>query len=313
VILAGNPLEPARLDRENWPQGSEEIQKWETVQRASRLGGLNAIVPVMARTRGHKTTEGRYDIRQGAAAFAPIVGAFGALAVTAIVVLFTVPPQHSAYRAPFIALAAGLLIVCMIGSFAGSLALAAIGAEEDPTANLVPATMFLHVSVMISVVAVLAAFEVLAAIYLPESKTLLALITATAGIVGGILTAFGPSDVWHCGPSDPEEKSHWLKTQWIQSHAQAYTWTNRLMVVSAVPAGLGIILRLAGVETTPTTASANWLVGIGFILTMAGVVLGFLRSRHPVNGIQRGLRREEAIGTTLAISLYTLLLMIFLP
>jgi hypothetical protein len=267
----------------------------------------------MPRSRASKRIEGRYDIRQGAAAFAPIVGAFGALAVTAIIVLFTVPPKATPYRAPFIALAAGLLIVSMIGSFAGSLALAAIGAEEDPTANLVPATMFLHVSVIISVVSVLAAFEVLAAIYLPESTMLLAIITATAGIVGGILTAFGASDAWHCGPADPDERSHWLRTQWIQSHAQAYSWTNRLMAMSAVPAGLGIILRLAGVETTLTTAIANWLVGIGFVLTMTGVITGFLRSRHPVSGIQKGLRREEAFATTLVISFYVLALMIFLP
>jgi hypothetical protein len=79
----------------------------------------------------------------------------------------------------------------MIGSFAGSLGLAAIGAEEDSTANLVPATLFLHVSVMLSVVVVLAAFEVLAALYLPESKTLLALITATAGLIGSLTTSFG--------------------------------------------------------------------------------------------------------------------------
>ena len=35
--------------------------------------------------------EGRYDIRRGAEGHAPIIGAFGVLAVPAIVVLFTVP------------------------------------------------------------------------------------------------------------------------------------------------------------------------------------------------------------------------------
>ena len=67
-----------------------------------------------------KVIEGRFDVRHAAAAFAPIVGAFSALAVTAIVVLFSVPPQQSAYSAPFVALAAGLLVIAMISSFAGS-------------------------------------------------------------------------------------------------------------------------------------------------------------------------------------------------
>jgi hypothetical protein len=260
-----------------------------------------------------KRIEGRYDIRKAAAAFAPIVGAFGALAVTAIIVLFTVPPRPTAYRAPFIALAAGLLIVAMIGNFAGSLSLASMGAEEDLTANLVPATLFLNMSVILSVVSVLAAFEVLAAIYLPESKTLLALITATAGLVGSLFTSFGASDAWHCGPADAAERSDWLATQWIQTRSQAYRWTNWVMVASSVPVVLGVILRLNGVEARPTTTSANWLTGIGFALTMVGVLMGLLRSRQPIDGTQKGLRKYEAFGTTLAISFYVLALMIFLP
>jgi hypothetical protein len=204
-----------------------------------------------------KKIEGRYDIRRAASAFAPIVGSFGALAVTAIIVLFTVPPRPTPYRAPFIALAAGLLIVAMIGSFAGSLGLASMGAEEDLTANLVPATLFLNMSVILSVVSVLAAFEVLAAIYLPGSKTLLALITATAGLVGSLFTSFGPSDAWHCGPTDAAERSDWLMTQWIQSRSQAYRWTNRVMAAGSVPVAFGVTLRLNGLAATPTITSAN--------------------------------------------------------
>lgn len=124
----------------------------------------------MRRTARVRAIEGRYDIRQGAAAFAPIVGALGALAVPAIIVLFTSRQESVASRGPFLSLAAGLLIVAMIGSLTGALGLAAIGAEQDLTANLVPATMFLLMPVVISIVAILAAFEVLAALYLPESK-----------------------------------------------------------------------------------------------------------------------------------------------
>lgn len=267
----------------------------------------------MPGARRSKMIEGRFDVRQAAAAFAPIVGAFSALAVTAIIVLFTVPPRPTSYRAPFVALAAGLLAVAMIGSFTGSFSLAAIGAEEDSTANLVPAMMFSHASVMLSLVVVLAAFEVLAAIYLPESKTLFALITAVTGLFGSTRCSLGVSDAWYAGPSDVSERSRWLSSQWIQSHQQAYKSTNRVMLISAVPVALGIVLRLLGAKEAPTTSSVNWLVGIGFVLTISLNIMGLFRSRYPVDRVQRGLRRNEAFAIPLSISLYVLGLMIFLP
>ena len=45
----------------------------------------------------------------------------------------------------------------------------AIGSEKEPTANLVPALMAIAASVVLSTVSMLAAFEVLAKIYLPSS------------------------------------------------------------------------------------------------------------------------------------------------
>jgi hypothetical protein len=267
----------------------------------------------MSGAKTSKVAEGRFDVRHAAAAFAPIVGAFSALAVTAIVVLFTVPPQPSSYRAPFVALAAGLLVIAMIGSFAGSFGLAAIGAEGDSTANLVPAMMFMHASVMISLVLVLAAFEVLSAIYLPESKTLLALITATGGLYGCLRCSFGVSDALYAGPSDENEKTIWIRDQWIQSYPLAHKWTNWVMRVSALPIVLGVILRLFGVEGVPSTVSVNWLVGIGFALTMTLNIMGLFRSRYPIDGIQRGLQRIEGFAIPLSIGLYVLVLMIFLP
>lgn len=267
-------------------------------------------MPVAKRS---KVIEGRFDVRSAAAGFAPIVGAFSALAVTAIIVLFTIPSRPTPYKAPFVALAAGLLVVAMISSFVGSFGLVSIGAEEDATANLVPAMMYMHASVMISLVLVLAAFEVLAAIYLPESKTILALITATGGLFGSLRCSFGVSDAWSAGPTDSDERSCWLRTQWIQSHAQAYRLTSRVMLISSVPIVLGVILRLLGADEVPTTVSVNWLVGTGFVLTVTTNILGIVRSRHPVDRVQRGLRRVEGFTIPLSISLYVLVLMIFLP
>jgi hypothetical protein len=261
----------------------------------------------------NKKLQGRYDTRQACAAFAPIVGTFGAIAVTAIVVLFTVPPQPSSNRAPYIAMAAGLLILAMINSFLGSLALASIGAEEDLTANLVPAAMAMLVPVMISLVAMLGAFEVLAAIYLPESKTLLALITAVAGVIGCIINSFGVADSLHSGPTDIIERQQWIHTQWIRTRADANKWTNKVIIVSIVPPIIGAFLRILGVRAIPTAPSSNWLVGIGFIVSMTGLIVGYLRSRHSVEEFQKGLRSYEGFTAPLAIGLYTLVLLIFLP
>jgi hypothetical protein len=57
----------------------------------------------------------------------------------------------------------------------------------------------------------------------------------------------------------------------------------------------------------------NWLVGIGFALTMALNIFGLFRSRYPRKGPQRGLRSIEGFAIPLSIGLYVLGLMIFLP
>jgi hypothetical protein len=46
---------------------------------------------------------------------------------------------------------------------------------------------------------------------------------------------------------------------------------------------------------------------------MGAMVRGMFRTQHPENGIQKGLRRREAYGTTIAISLFTLMMMIYMP
>lgn len=257
--------------------------------------------------------EGRYDVRKGAAGYAPIIGTFGALAVPAIIVLFTVPSAQTAHKAPYIALAGGLLIVGMIGSLTGAIGMAGIGAEDDATANLPPATMFMGVPVLVSLVAILAAFEVLAAIYLPDSKTLFAVITGFGGLAGVFFIALTIGDSWHSGPTDRYDRDLWLRGQWIKGHADAYRWANIFAATSSGPAVLGIILRLCGVDVAPSTPVVDWIVGSGFALAMAGTFLGVLRTAHPSDGDQKGLRKWEACATTVVPSFYILALMIFLP
>ena len=263
--------------------------------------------------RAGRSVGGHYDVRQRAAGYAPIIATFGALAVPAIIVLFTLPPKPAPQTAPFIALAAGLLILAMIGSFTGAIGMAAIGAEQEPTANLPAAIMFVAVPAALSVIAVLAAFEVLAAIYLPHSKTLFAVIVGVGGMAATFFTAFAIGDSWHTGPADPVERRLWLRTQWLRSHAQAYKWANLAGGIGVIPAVTGILVRILGAGVAPTTSVVNWLVGSGLGLVITGTAFGMLRTSHPVDGVQKSLRPFEAFGTTLAIGLYVLTLMIFLP
>ncbi|MGI5359757.1 hypothetical protein ACQI4E_31285 [Streptomyces sp. CA-252508] len=132
----------------------------------------------MSPERPGPVVTGHYDVRRGAAAYAPIVGSFGALSVPATIVLFTTAGSGDT---TLVSLAAGLLVVAMIGSLTGSIALAAIGAEVDETANLPAAVMFVAVPVVVSLVSVLSAFATLAAIHLPTQKTLFAVIAGVGG------------------------------------------------------------------------------------------------------------------------------------
>jgi hypothetical protein len=255
--------------------------------------------------------EGYYDLRQGAAGFAPIVGALGALAVPAIVVLFTAksPPADSA----FVALAAGLLIVGMISSLTGAFAMAGIAAERALTANLPPAIIFAGVPVLVSMVSILGAFEVLARIYVAESKTIFVVITGIGGVAGVFFIALAVGDSWNSGPTNPLTRELWLPEQWIRSHSEAYRWATPISLISIAPIALGIGLRLGGLYWPPSRTGVNWIVLSGRLLAMVGTFLSFLRTTHPPNGVQRALRPWEAFSAPLALGIYTFTLMIFLP
>jgi hypothetical protein len=257
--------------------------------------------------------EGRYDIRRGASGYAQIIGTFGALAVPAIFVLFTVPQASSPQRAPLVALAGGLLIVAILASTGGAIGLAAIGAEQDLTGNLVPAAMFLAVAASMSLITVLAAFEVLVAIYLPESTTLFAVITGVAGLMGTFFAALSIADSWHSGPKDPAIRKAWQATQWIKSQQKADVQTLWVTGVGAMPAAAGIALRIDGFHVSPSSTTVAWLVSCSLVLAIGAIVVAGLRTRHPVDGHQKGLRVWEGYGTTLVISAYALVLMILLP
>jgi hypothetical protein len=154
---------------------------------------------------------------------------------------------------------------------------------------------------------------VLAAIYLPESATLFAVITGVAGVMGGFFTALSIADSWQTGPRDLAKRRAWQATQWIKSQQQADTSALTVVGLGMIPALTGIGLRIAGIHQSPSSADVAWLVCSSLVLAMGAIVLAGLRTRHPVNGPQKGLRLWEAYSTTLIISFYALVLVIWLP
>jgi len=200
--------------------------------------------------------EGHYDVRRGAAAYAPIVGAFGALAVPTVTVLFTSTPPG---KALLVTMATGLLVVATIASLTGSIGLAAIGAERDETANLPPAVMCIAVAVVVSIVSVLAAFEVLAAIYLPSARTLFSIITGVGGLAGAYFTSFTVGDCYRTGPRDPSVRPVWLARQWIQDQRSGYKHAQRLAILGAIPILMAMAVRVFVGHFEPTSASVNTL------------------------------------------------------
>jgi hypothetical protein len=287
----------------------------------------------MATARRDSNHRGHYDIRNGAASYAPIVGAFGALAVPAIILLFGLP-RHP-HAPTLITLAAGLLIVSMIASLIGSIGLAAIGAETKTTANIPASVMFVGVSVVVSAVNILAAFEVLAAIYLPLSRNLFAIIAGAGGAIGVFFLGFAIGDSWHTTPGKhpsavrteggPQAESHglWIRLwsnlwvpgdkPWLTSHKQAQRLSDIIGLAGVVPILLGIILRLGSVTVFPKLEAVNWIVGAGLALAVVGAMWGNYRTIHPTDEPETELRPWEAYGSIFSVSLYTLILLIFMP
>lgn len=201
-----------------------------------------------------------------------------------------------------------------MASLTGAIGLAAIGAEQDETANLPPAVMYIAVAVVVSIVSVLGAFEVLAAIYVPDSRLLFALITGAGGLAGAYFTSFAVGDSWRTGPTDPEVRPLWLARQWISTPQIGYRQARLLAVRAAIPPAIAMVLRVFDCHFEPTPLNVNILVGAGLLLALGGIFLGVERTSHAFqDNEQRAIRQLEAYSTTLAVSFYTAVLLLFLP
>lgn len=256
--------------------------------------------------------EGQYDIRKGAAAYSSIAASVGSLAVTAIVVIFTVP---SGVSEASIALTAGLLAIAFLGSILGSFGFAAIGAEQDPTANIGKAVLYASVPVSIAIVGTFGSFEVLASIYAPKSVWVFGAMTGLAGFFSIVFTAASIPDSVGLHPRTMDTKGYdaWRRRQWLQSRAHATGVMYIVVAACGLPVLCCTIVRFyAGRLIVLDTTGVNWVILLGAAFTLVGAILSFVG--HPEQGNdQRSVVRRDAWVPHVLISVFTCILLLTLP
>lgn len=257
--------------------------------------------------------EGLYDARRGATGYAPLVATFGALTLPALALVFTgeVPAtQHE------LALTTGFLVIGLFGSLIGSFALAAIGAERDPTANISAAIMYAAIPVSSAALGTLASFEILASIYVSRS-TLPFLAIVVAGSVYVVMItamAIGDAPCLHPRTLSRTEFDEWRKSQWLKTRADAYVNMSLLFGAGLVVPAAVLAIKWAGFHIVLTTTMVNVVIYTGIVLALLGASASALRTTHPLKGNhQRGVRRGEAWAITLIVSLYASLVLLVLP
>lgn len=257
--------------------------------------------------------QGYHDIRHGATAYSAVVGTLGALAVPAIIVVFTTAIPQVANARTLATFATALLVAGMFGSLLGAIALAYLGAERDPIAGLAPAIAYAAVPVVVSFCCILGAFEVLAALYQPSAKTLFSVIVAAGGLFGVVYTSFAVVHSLNLGPRGDERRA-WLEAQQIREHASAVKAARLLGSATAIPVLSAVILRLAGVHLRPTSSIVAVDVILALALIAMGPLLAVLRtapSQTPAE--QQGLRLHELYAANFAMSGFAVLLLLTLP
>jgi hypothetical protein len=253
---------------------------------------------------------GSYDIRKGSAGYASIMGSIGGFTVPTVILVFTVAHEEATRHPAEFTLLVGLLVLSLLGCLASAFAFSAISGEEHLTANLPPAGMYVGVGVILSIMSVVAAFEILAHIYLATATGFFVAITAGGGITGAIYNAFTVIDDWEMRVG--RESIHG-ESEWLKSRHHAHAWAGWLSIIGCAPILLGLILHWKNVDIPLTTSSAQFLGGAGIFLTMVTIILGTIRTLHPSGKPDRGIRRVEAISLQCVTGLSLFALILSLP
>lgn len=150
----------------------------------------------------------------------------------------------------------------------------------------------------------------------PQSTTLFALIAGAGGATAVVFSAFFVGESWGMYPTtlSPADFDAWRKRQLIQDAHDARKQSLLVVIIGIVPLAITPIVRLGGAHIELSLPGMNAVVGIGFLLTLAGTTAGLFRARHSLLGNdQKGIRCWEAWSSAMAISLYTISLLLVLP
>jgi hypothetical protein len=252
-----------------------------------------------------------YDIRAGAAVYAVILGSVGGFVVPSIVLLFTQIPDTPRARS-LLPLAVGLLAVALIACLLGAFGLAAIGAERQLTANLAASGFFAGAGAAVGILAMLASFEVLAAIYLPSARSLFITVVAAACLASTMFVAFSGGDAWLAETTESEDPE-WRATQWLATQERADWWAMRLTAGAWAIIGIAGAARLIGLSLALGTTGVHLFVGGALLLTTSAGIASVLRTHHPAHGKHTGTKDVEAFAAVGLVAVYCALLIECLP
>lgn len=245
-----------------------------------------------------------YDLRRGASAYAPIIGAIAGFVVPAVVLIFEIASTNRGIaHSPALGRSASLLVLGLIGCLLGAFAIAAIGAERRLTPNLTAATLYAGAATAIGIVAIIAAFEVLAQALLPATRDLFVWITGGTAISGSVLVALVLGDAWSSAP-----EGHWLR-----SRHSAYVWATSWSTAATVLLLGTTIAYFLGLRLSVNDTLMHAVVGVGIALVMLGALGSMFRTMHPLEEADAAITKFEAWVVMISLVAYLATLVLVMP
>lgn len=267
----------------------------------------HTVAPDPAEDASRGEPEFGYDVRRGAAAFAPIIGTVGGFVVPAVVLVFELASRHAGAGnevETLLGIATAFLVLGLIACVLGAFAFAALGAERKTTPSLIAASMYAGAGTVIGAVAIMAAFDALAACYLKDTKDLFASITIGSALAGTILVGLVVADAWTA--KNPPQ--HWLRTR-----PQCRRWSLVACVSTCIPIAVSGGLRLLGVSLSANGDRLHLIVGAGIVLAIAGALGAMFRTTPRDSGAAAPLAIREVVGVMGLLTIYLMGLLLIMP
>lgn len=247
-----------------------------------------------------------YDLRAGAAAYAPIIGGIGGLVVPAVVLVFQIAAHHpikGGNEENLLGVTTALLVVGLISCLLGAFAFAAIGAERRTTPSLVAAIIYAGAGTAIGAVAIIEAFEALATLYIHEAQSLFAYITFGAAAAGVALISLVLGDAWCAIPEG----------NWLARRSEGNRWTCLMVALGCAPIAISGVLRLAGVGFSPRGPGLHVIVGVGIFLAVLLPLGSMFRTMTGDDGAEWLPTKAEVVPAICCLGLYLAILLAMMP